>query len=82
MMICPSWHLRTCMQAYVLDYNIYLLTVTTNAITTVTTDGHKNGISYGIPDWVYEGNNAVIKHLISFSYITHHGLSLFWRVKQ
>ena len=40
--------------AYVLDYNIYLLTVATNTTTTVTTDGHKNGMSYGIPDWIYE----------------------------
>ena len=48
------------MQVYVLDYNIYLLNVSTNSITTVTTGGHKHGLSYGIPDWVYEGNNTVI----------------------
>ena len=48
------------MQVYVLDYNIYLLNVSTNSITTVTTGGHKYGMSYGIPDWVYEGNNTVM----------------------
>ena len=61
------------MQAYVLDYNVYLFTVATNTTTTVTTDGHKNGISYGIPDWVYEGNNAVISCLASLpDYFFHH----------
>ena len=66
------------MQAYVLDYNIYLLTVATNTITTVTTDGHKNGISYGIPDWVYEGNNAVISCLASLpDHFFHHTHALF-----
>ena len=69
------------MQAYVLNYNIYLLTVATNTITTVTTDGDKNGISYGIPDWVYEGNNAVINLLISLSYYASSSVT-FWRVKQ
>ena len=46
-------------QAYVLDYNIYALEVTETETTPipVTSGGSKNGIVYGIPDWVYEGKS-------------------------
>ena len=47
--------LSECMQVYVLGYNIYLLDVANESVTTVTTDGRENGVSNGVPDWVYEG---------------------------
>ena len=44
------------LQAYVLDYNIYVLEVADDSVPIpVTTGGSGNGIVYGIPDWVYEG---------------------------
>lgn len=40
--------------AYVKDNNIFLQDVKSGTLTTVTTDGVKNKIINGIPDWVYE----------------------------
>ena len=42
-------------QAYVLDYNIYVYNVTSDELITVTTDGREDVIYNGIPDWLYEG---------------------------
>jgi len=49
-----------CIQVYVLGYNIYLLDVASDNVTTVTTDGNENELSYGIPDWVYEGTYSTL----------------------
>ena len=51
----PPFLSSECMQVYVLGYNIYLLDVANESVTTVTTDGRENGVSNGVPDWVYEG---------------------------
>ena len=45
-------------QAYVLGNNLYLYSVATGELVTITTDGAKNLIYNGIPDWVYEGKGA------------------------
>ena len=42
-------------QAYVLDYNIYVYNVTSDELITVTNDGQEDVIYNGIPDWLYEG---------------------------
>ncbi len=40
--------------AFVVDNNLYIKDLSINKITQVTTDGKKNFIINGIPDWVYE----------------------------
>lgn len=40
--------------AFVSDNNLYINNIETGEITQITTDGKKNFIIYGIPDWVYE----------------------------
>jgi len=52
-------------QAYVLDYDIYLLEVSSSSLTAITNGGSEMGVVNGIPDWVYEGEPAhasVCKH--------------------
>jgi len=48
------------MQAYVHNYNVYMipdLAATSPVIMEVSpTNGQKNLIYYGIPSWMYEGN--------------------------
>ena len=41
-----------------LGNNLYLYSVATGELVTITTDGAKNLIYNGIPDWVYEGKGA------------------------
>ena len=46
-------------QAYVIDYNIYVVEVRGNGDPVpITLGGSKDGTVYGIPDWVYEGQSA------------------------
>ena len=40
--------------AYVKDNNVYIKRLDTGETITVTTDGRKNAIIYGVPDWVYQ----------------------------
>ena len=40
--------------AFVVDNNLYIKDLSSNKITQITTDGKKNFIINGIPDWVYE----------------------------
>jgi len=50
----PSINSRGDMVAYVKDNNLYVKDLNTSMITQITTDGKKNHIINGIPDWVYE----------------------------
>lgn len=45
--------------AFIHENNIYIHHVQDGSITTVTTDGKKNQIINGIPDWVYEEEFAI-----------------------
>lgn len=47
------------MVAYVADNNIYLKKLDYNSTSAITTDGKKNGIINGMPDWVYEEEFAM-----------------------
>ena len=49
-------------QAYVIDYNVYVLGIipVDSVPIPITTSGSKNGIIYGIPDWVYEGTYVCV----------------------
>ena len=41
-----------------IDYNVYLWNTTDLPVSSpisITSNGTKNGVRYGIPDWVYEG---------------------------
>lgn len=42
-------------QAYVADYNVYVKANITAEAVQVTSNGKKNEILNGVPDWVYEG---------------------------
>lgn len=43
------------LKAYVSDYNIFLKPSATADTVQLTSNGKKNEILNGIPDWVYEG---------------------------
>ena len=43
------------LQAYVLDYDIYVLAKSSTSLTAITSGGSEMGVVNGIPDWVYEG---------------------------
>lgn len=46
-----------------IDYNVYLwnTTLPVSSPVPITSDGTKNGVRYGIPDWVYEGSTQYTK---------------------
>lgn len=56
---CPTFWPHP--QAYVLNYNIYLLNLTQPGAdpVPVTTGGSEDGTWYGVPDWVYEGTYVI-----------------------
>lgn len=47
-------------QVYVHDYNIFLKSDVTAEAVQVTTNGKKNEILNGVPDWVYEGKRVAV----------------------
>ena len=49
--------------AYVADNNVYVQRLTDGNITQVTTDGRKNHVINGVPDWVYEEEFAMLNSL-------------------
>ena len=49
--------------AYVLNNNIYIKNLETGVTTTVTTDGVKNKVINGVPDWVYQEEFGIINSL-------------------
>ncbi len=57
--------------AYVLDNNIYLLSITDNKTIAITTDGKKNEIINGAVDWVYEEEFAMSQGLFWNNTGTH-----------
>ncbi len=38
-----------------MDYDIYVLELSSGTLTPLTSGGSERGVVYGIPDWVYEG---------------------------
>lgn len=53
----PQAYSAVCLvtQAYVADYNVYVKANITAEAVQVTSNGKKNEILNGVPDWVYEG---------------------------
>lgn len=49
--------------AYVKDNNIYLKNLTTGETATVTTDGVKNRVINGVPDWVYQEEFGILNSM-------------------
>ncbi len=49
--------------AYVQNNNIFIKNLTDGATTTVTTDGEKNKIINGVPDWVYQEEFGILNSL-------------------
>jgi len=63
------------MQAYVHNYNVYMipdLAATSPVIMEVSpTNGQKNLIYYGIPSWMYEGNWVIfLEFQIAFAVLS------------
>ena len=49
--------------AYVKNNNIYIKNLADGSITTVTTDGVKNKVINGVPDWVYQEEFGILNSL-------------------
>lgn len=49
--------------AFVKNNNVYIKNLANGSITTVTTDGEKNKIINGVPDWVYQEEFGILNSL-------------------
>lgn len=49
--------------AFVKDNNVYIKHLDSGILTRVTTDGEKNSIIYGVPDWVYQEEFGILNSL-------------------
>lgn len=49
--------------AFVKNNNVYIKNLTDGTVTTVTTDGEKNKIINGVPDWVYQEEFGILNSL-------------------
>lgn len=49
--------------AYVKNNNVYIKNLVDGTVTTVTTDGEKNKVINGVPDWVYQEEFGILNSL-------------------